>query len=187
MLNGCDISKWQKDVPDNMDFVICRAAYGKTIDSKFYSHMDKLKNKLVGAYLYAKTNEDPIECADVFIDIVNKCEQFGRTMILALDIEGTDAKRCNAVNWCSTWIKRVIEKTGIKPVLYIQSSMTNKFSELSKLDCGLWLAHWTSYSKIKHRGWKNWCLWQYSDSNGKLDLDKFNGTKEQYLKYCKGN
>lgn len=184
MLKGCDISKWQKEVPKNQDFVICRATYGTSIDSKFFEHLKNCKNELVGAYAYARTNKNWKQCADVFINAVKKDSRFQKSMILALDIEGADATRKNSFEWCLNFLTYVKRQTGINPVVYVQSSLCFKYKELERYNFGLWVAHWTKNKRPTFLGWKFWTLWQYSDSNGKLDLDYFNGTKEQFLKYC---
>lgn len=183
MLKGCDISKWQNEVPKNFDFVIMRATYGANIDSKFKQHLKNCDNELVGAYCYARTNKDWLQCAKTFIDVVKDDSRFGKSMILALDIEGADATRKNSIEWCVNWLMYVFRETGIKPIVYIQSSLTNKFKQLSDLDFGLWVAHW-NVKKPSFKGWNIWTMWQYSDSKGKLDLDFFNGKKEQFLRYC---
>lgn len=188
MLKGIDISKWQLKVPEGYDFIICRASYGKSKDSRFIKHIVEAKKKgykLLGAYHYAKTNQSYIDNANTFLSQVEQFAEIGTNILLALDIEGADLKRTNAVQWCINWLSYVEQKTGIKPVLYVQSSQCLKFKKVADLGYGLWVAHW-NVKQPKIVGWKFWALWQYSDSKGKLDLDYFNGTAEQYLKYCEG-
>lgn len=190
MLKGNDVSHWQTKTPTNVDFIIAKASEGiSNKDSKCLSHLSKAKKsgiELFGIYHYARTNTDWKKNADNFLSVCEKIETIGSNVLLALDIEGIDANRKNAVEWCKNWLLYVERKTGIKPLVYTSKSNTKKFEELAKLDFGLWVAHWTKNKKPTFEGWKIWALWQYSDGNGVLDYDYFNGTKKQFLKYCEG-
>ena len=181
-IHGCDISKWQKDAPHGFDFTVIRATHGNMIDpvaEHHYRNADGLK----GFYSFAKTNQNWLTCAKLFVRYVSRLTGGNEPVFLALDIEGTDAKRANAREWVRNWLAYIIRVTGIKPLLYVQSSLIPQYAEImNNLDVGLWVAHW-GVSKPRTTPLKTWAMWQYSDSKGKLDVDYFNGTKEQLRKY----
>lgn len=190
MLNGIDVSKWNTNpIYKGNEFVMARASCGKTYDRMFLTHIaNATKNGcLVGAYHFAKTNNDWLIDATTFLAQCEKTGLLGTELVLSLDIEGADATRKNSVDWVENWLTYVIRKTGVKPLVYLQSSLVSKYANvLKKLDCGLWVAHWTKSAKPTTKPINTWTMWQYSDSKGKLDLDKFNGTKEAFIKYAKG-
>ena len=189
MLKGLDVSLWQANNTINAlyDFAIVKASEGYNIkDRSFNNHLDRAKYvgmELVGAYHYARTHEDVTQNAANFLDVITKREELGKNMLLALDLEGEDINRPGAWDWARSWLDIVYNATGIRPVLYISGSYTPKGKKILDGNYGLWVAHW-GVNKPKTGVWPFWAVWQYSNSNGRLDLDYFNGTKEQYLKYC---
>lgn len=188
MLYGYDISHWNTHAPADCDFLIVKASEGETYkDPAFNRHLDSAKIhqiKLCGAYHYAKTNTDVEKNVDNFLKVVSSREEFGESMILALDIEGEDIKRKNCWDWVLQWCQLVFEKTGIRPLVYTSASYTSKMKKLYENNFGLWVAHW-NVEKPVIKVYPFWAIWQYSNGGGKLDADVFNGTVEQYLKYCK--
>lgn len=189
MLKGIDISHWNSAsaITKELDFVICKATEGNTYkDKTFLANLEKCSKlgiECVGAYHFAKTNQNVQDNVDNFVNTVMKAKQFGKSMILALDIEGIDITRKNAFQWCLDWLQLVELATGIKPVVYVSASYTKKMKEIASHGYGLWVAHWTKKPKPTFYNWKFWAFWQYGVVN-KLDRDYFNGTKEQYIKYC---
>lgn len=185
-----DISHYQKSsvINTTSDFVICKATEGRTYkDKSFKEHLKTCDNvgiKLVGAYHYAKTYNDVKADADNFINaIINTKALQEERLLLALDIEGEDLRRDNNFNWSLEWLKLVENATGVKPVIYISASYTDKLKKILDNDNGLWVANWNT-KEPKTGVYPFWALWQYAIIDH-IDRDMFNGTKEQYLKYCK--
>jgi len=183
-LSGCDVSEFQD--PDAMDFskfdfVMIRASYGLSTDDECAFHAKKVKSagKLIGFYHYAHPERNSVESeAQHFASIVRpylgKC-------ILALDYEGKALQV--GPKWAREWLDRVYELTGVKPVIYIQASAVGSYKTVLDGDYGLWIAHWGVDTPTIYP-WSFWALWQYSDSNGKLDVDYFNGSRGTWLKYA---
>lgn len=191
-LTGCDVSLWQAttQIKGTNDFCIVKASEGNTIkDPKFHQHLDRCKFVnigLVGAYHYAHTADKPEEDAALFLHQIHTRAELGENMILALDLEGEDLARANSLEWSRRWLDIVYADTGIKPLLYTSASYTKKMGIIVEGDYGLWVAHW-NVKKPSTGAWPFWAVWQYTVENNALDLDYFNGTKEQYLKYCKSD
>lgn len=187
MLKGCDLSHWNDNsvITSEYDFVIVKATEGTNFkDKTFNSKLDKCLSvgiELVGAYHYAKTNQSFEENVKNFLLAVSSRKEFKKNMILALDIEGQDIQRPNCWQWCLQWCKLVYEKTGIRPLIYTSASYTKYMKELYSNNFGLWVAHW-NVEKPKINVYPFYAVWQYTSTP--IDLDIFNGNKEQYLKYC---
>lgn len=191
MIYGIDVSKWQKTetVIKNLKgkkFVICKASEGKTLqDIAFEQHIETAEEngiELFGAYHYAKTYNAPSEDADNFLLQISSCKQLGESMLLALDFEGADAERKNAVQWALEWLQIVEKNTGIKPLIYTNSANTKKLAPILANDNGLWVAHY-GVSNPRFYCYPFWAIWQYTSKP--IDTNIFNGNVEQYLKYCK--
>lgn len=197
MLKGIDISGYQKSevMKDYLSngFVIIKASEGiNKMDSldTHYNYLHGAKDgkpdtkRLYGFYHYArpeynKGTEGAKKEADVFISLVG---HHAGHCIYALDWEGTALNY--DVNWAKVWLDRVYEKTGVKPLIYIQASETSlvKYNSIIKADYGLWIAHW-GVNKPSIGLWPFYAMWQYSSGNN-LDKDYFNGDKETFKKYC---
>lgn len=187
MLKGYDVSHWNTIVPMDADFIIAKASEGAIFkDKTFNQHLTSATGQymLVGAYHFAKTNTDVMKNVDNFIECISKRGELGHTMILALDIEGEDAKRKDAWKWCKQWLDEVYKRTGIKPVVYTNAANVKNLKEIADADYGLWVAHW-GVDKPTIKPYKFWALWQYSAKG--IDKDYFNGTVDQYIAYCKKN
>ena len=100
------------------DFVIVKATQGTSYKytSYFTSMAKKVINdkKLLGAYHYA-AGGDPKKEADYFISTV---KNYLNRAILCLDWEKIQNKSWGSKTWCSEFINRVKEKTGITCFLY---------------------------------------------------------------------
>lgn len=183
VLNGCDVSEWQSAgsiLYGNYDFAIIRSSYGLSADSECASHVKKVRaaGKLFGFYHYAHPEINAAEKeAKFFVSIVRP---YLGQCILALDYEG---KALNVgPKWARQWLDTVYDLTGVRPLIYLQGSAVKDYQEVLDSDYGLWVAHW-GVSSPSYKPWPFWAIWQYSDSNGKLDVDYFNGTEETWKKY----
>ena len=196
-LYGCDMSHWNSwENTANKDFVIIKATEGKTgVDKTLNTRKKLLNNILHGYYHYANsTKNEPYEEAEHFISHIK--DDLGNC-ILALDWEGNNTKHHSQdeAEWAFSWLTTVYLKTGVKPLIYINKSDLSSYGKLLKpmvaLDCGLWLADWTAttqtssykyYTLPKNCPWTFAAIHQYCGNT--LDLDRFNGTVEQFKKYC---
>lgn len=197
MLNGIDISHYNSNMCNPrdlnlMDFVIMKATEGKRFkDSKMPLFMNVLDDKrLYGFYHFARPDlgNDPEDEALHFINYVKR--YISNRSILALDVEENALNVKTLDNWCSTWAQIVEIETGILPMIYIQASSTKKISATAALGCGLWVAKWGNKpTKKQIEPWKFWAVWQFTNegnfSGVRCDLDVFNGSREQWMKYCK--
>lgn len=183
MLKGIDVSNWQKAMNFSCyDFVIMKASEGNGyVDKMMKNHLSNIGNKLYGFYHYARPDlgNSPEAEADFFISLIKN--HVGKAM-LALDWEGNSLNY--STTWALSWLRRVYQKTGVRPLIYISASQewSGNYNQIAKENFGLWVAHWKVVSPMV-KNWKLWAMWQY-DGDG-LDRDYFNGNRDQFLKYCK--
>ena len=186
-MNGIDISAWQGDAGIDLakvpyDFCIVKATEGTDYKNRYLdSHATAVQNKkkLLGVYHYANGGDYKAE-ADHFLTVVKK--YIGKA-VLVLDWEAKNNPQFgkNDLEWCLKWCNYVYQKTGIKPLIYIQKSAMNA---VKKAGYGLWVAQYPDYVETgyqKHpwnEGAYNCLLRQYtsvgklSGYSGSLDLNK---------------
>jgi len=179
------------------DFVIVKATQGVSYKyTSFFHTMIKraLKDsKLIGAYHYA-SGHDPIKEADYFISVV---KPYLGKIVLACDWEGYQNSKWGSKTWCTKFINRVKEKTGITCILYTgeDGCIQNK-SLAGKVP--LWFARYprnpkmsTSWTVPKLNWnlgvWKNYDIWQYTSTNEKVDRNTTKWTKADWNNYAMGN
>lgn len=199
-LHGADISRWQGTVnwdllKQNFDFVIMKASGG---DGGLYPDGQFARNKsearrvgiLHGFYHFAGGTQSPETEADQFVNTVGDLQ---KGEILVLDFEVSHA---DPVGFCYRFAKRVEARTGNKPLLYSNGARITGLDwlPLVKNDNGLWIASWGANNgaipanQPSTGAWNFWAIWQYTSRGAAanlspLDLDVFNGNKEQFQAY----
>lgn len=187
-MNGIDISSWQTGI--NLaavmaDFVIIKATEGTGYvnpDCDRAYQQAKRACKLRGVYHYANGG-DAIAEADYFLANI---EGYIKDAILCLDWESQNNALCGtggpARTWISNWCNRIVEKTGVKPLIYASASLYNEVSGIG--DYGLWIAQYADNSETGYQdtpwneGAYDCAIRQYSSHgrlsgwNGNLDLNK---------------
>ena len=195
MLHGIDISLYQrklnKDYIRSQDFVIIKASEGTTIkDPCLDMHYDTVHgatdgkpdpNKCYGFYHYARPERGngPVKEAEKFLSLVGHHAGYA---MFCLDWEGTAHKY--PISWAHEWMDHVFEQTGVRPLIYTSASYAKNMKEIADDNYGLWVAHW-GVKKPSTGAWPFWAVWQYQvDRTINVDQDYFNGSKEQFHKYC---
>lgn len=145
----------------------------------------------VGGYwfLYGKSATKE---ADTFVDAVKRLGYLGKC-VLAADYEADALKKGAA--WLKQFCERVTEKAGYKPIIYASGSVIES-QKLRKLGYELWCANYYLGDKringYNTKGMKKYIasakLWQFTENgyldgySGRLDLNRFDGTKSDWLK-----
>ena len=197
-MNGIDISNWQAGIDLSKvpaDFVIMKATQGTTYVSpdcdRQYQQARKL-GRLLGVYHYVDGSGATQE-ADYF---VGHCKGYIHDAILAIDWEQEQNHAWGNEAYLEQLVRRVIERTGVKPLIY---SMASRYAQVAavakKLDCGLWIAEYadmnpTGYQAHPWREGAYGCaIRQYASTGrlngwgGDLDLNIAYMTREQWAKY----
>ena len=191
---GIDVSRWQKDINWNSvhnsgySFAFVKATEGDgQTDSKFITNMNGAATNgiLVGAYHFARPDlgNSAIDEANYFVEVAGDYISQGYLRPV-LDLEcDTSLGKEYLSEWVKTWISTVSTKTGVFPIIYVNSNYATNYlnQDISRND--LWIAHWTDDPNLNPNIgiWTNWAFWQYSDKGqvsgieGDVDLDVFNG------------
>lgn len=187
-LHGTDQSKWQPNQITEGDFILCKATEGcgyvdPTCDAKY--QMNKAAGKLLGVYHYARPDlgNSPEAEAEFF---VNNIKGYIGEAILVLDWESANKWD---VSWAKRWLDKVKELTGIKPVIYMSSSVTFAYdwSAVVAGDYGLWVANYgnndgTNHGCPKVGYWGVIAMHQYTSNP--IDKDEFFGDANAWRAYA---
>lgn len=175
------------------DFVIIKATQG--ISYKYTSYFTSMikktiaDGKLAGAYHYA-AGGDPKKEADYFISIV---KNYIGKIILCLDWESIQNKAWGSKTWCTTFINRVKEKTGVTCFLYTGLDGCKQNKALAH-KVPLWFAgypknenSWTIPKFTYNLGnWSQYVIWQFTSGKEKCDRNTTKLTESQWKAYAKG-
>ena len=151
-LKGIDIADYQAELNAgtiDADFVIIKATQGTWyVNPVCDTHYQQAKaaGKLLGVYHYAEGGNPQAE-ADYFLKNI---QGYIKEAILCLDWEehiGQDAKNpvfgtAGAPTWIKTWCDYVFDKTGVRPLVYVQASALADVKGIG--DYGLWVAQYAS-------------------------------------------
>jgi lysozyme len=166
-LEGIDVSRWQATTPSlaGREFAFVRATYGTYPDGRYEQHAANVRKagKVLGAYAFGRN-------MSVAAQVTAFLATAGEADLFALDLEkdGSSARMTDAQ--ARAFIAGV-QATGRRVGLYHSES---GFPELGQdFD---WVANW-SREPARH-----WDIWQYTSDghiagyDGRLDLNRFNGT-----------
>lgn len=197
-LEGIDVSHWQGTIDwarvarSKVRFAIGKATEGQTYSDPTYGTNRsgaKAAGITWGAYHYARPDtsaNDALAEADHYVDTAALA---AGDLIPALDLEDSGGlSAADLTTWVRTWVERVADRTGAKPMIYTTASFwrTELADSTWFADNGytLWIANWgVSKPAVPASSWAGhgWTFWQYSSTgsvpgiSGSVDLDRFNG------------
>lgn len=198
-MNGIDIASYQAGIDLGKvpcDFVIVKATEGVGYvnpDCDRAVQQCIKHGKCWGTYHYVNGSGAVAE-ADYY---VNNIKGYLGKGILCIDWEGGSNRAWGNYAYLETLVSRVIERTGIKPLIYVQASAYAPTAAVAKRhDCGLWVAQYADMNATGYQGtpWNegaySCAIRQYSSAgrlsgwSGNLDLDKFYGDANAWRKYA---
>jgi hypothetical protein len=197
-----DVSSWQSLDAYNLgdfDGLIAKATEGTGyVDKMCDKHYQKAKGagKLRGVYHFArpdlnKGTDGARREAQFF---VKNIQGYIKDAILVLDYEVAPYSD----DWSFAFMEEVHNLTGVWPMLYASASKINGYNwQRTAANCGLWIAGYpakydvpypptptTKDMPYKIGQWGYWCIWQYSSSAGRLDVNITTINAEQWGKYA---
>ena len=197
-LNGIDISSYQSGIDLTVvpcDFVIIKATQGTGYvnpDCDRAYQQAKRAGKLRGTYHYVGGGNAVAE-ADYY---VNNIKGYLKDGLLAIDWEAEQNSAWGNEAYLEQLVRRVIERTGVKPLIY---SMASRYAQVAavakKLDCGLWIAEYADMNPTGYQAhpWREGAyacaIRQYASTGrlngwgGNLDLNIAYMTRDQWAKY----
>lgn len=197
-LNGIDIASYQTGINLSVvpcDFVIIKATQGTGYvnpDCDRAYQQAKRVGKLRGTYHYVGGGNAIAE-ADYY---VNNIKGYLKDGLLAIDWEAEQNSAWGNEAYLEQLVRRVIERTGIKPLIYSMASRYAQVAAIAKrLDCGLWIAQYGSNDPTGYQAhpWNEGAyacaIRQYASTGrlngwgGNLDLNIAYMTRDQWAKY----
>ena len=197
-MNGIDVSNWQAGIDlaaVPADFVIMKATQGTNYvspDCDRQYQQAKKAGRLLGVYHYV-AGGNAIAEADYFVTNING---YIGEAILAIDWEAEQNGAWGNEAYLEQLVHRVIERTGVKPLIY---SMASRYAQVAavakKLDCGLWIAQYADMNPTGYQAhpWREGAyacaIRQYTSAGrlngwgGNLDLNIAYMTRDQWAKY----
>ena len=197
-LNGIDISSYQSGIDLTVvpcDFVIIKATQGTGYvnpDCDRAYQQAKRAGKLRGTYHYVGGGNAVAE-ADYY---ANNIKGYLKDGLLAIDWEAEQNSAWGNEAYLEQLVRRVIERTGVKPLIY---SMASRYAQVAavakKLDCGLWIAEYADMNPTGYQAhpWREGAyacaIRQYTSTGrlngwgGDLDLNIAYMTRDQWAKY----
>ena len=198
-MNGIDVSNWQAGIDlaaVPADFVIMKATQGTNYispDCDRQYQQAKRAGKLRGTYHYVGGGNAQAE-ADYFVDNI---KGYIGEAILAIDWEAEQNGAWGNEAYLEQLVRRVIERTGVKPLIY---SMASRYAQVAtvakKLDCGLWIAQYASNDPTGYKAhpWNEGAyacaIRQYTSAGrlpgygGNLDLNIAYMDRNAWMKYA---
>ena len=198
-MNGIDISNWQNGINLDAvpyDFIIAKATQGKTYvspDCARQVEQARARGKLFGVYHYID-GSSAIGEADFFIDNIENWVGEG---MLCLDWESNQNSAWGNEDYLRQVAQRVIDRTGIPPVIYVQQSRMAQVKPIADaLSCALWIAQYANMNATGYQdapwneGAYSCAIRQYSSCgrlsgySGNLDLNKAYMDAAAWKKYA---
>lgn len=205
-LDGIDASHWQGNVNwtavknAGKQFAYIKATEGTHFtDSRFAHNWLQAKSAGVvrGAYHYFRALQPAMAQVDHYMNTVGMLEE--NDLPPALDVERTNnrsASRNQFIDGLNIWLTEIQGRTGRIPVIYTSQSA---WQELVNSDnfghYPLWVANFVPNPAITTpampRGWESYVIWQVSETgqvngvSGNVDLDVFNGSREDLITFLK--
>ncbi len=193
---GIDLSRYQSEVnfdtivKQNIHFAFLKATEGRNyIDPLFLSNWDESGRVGLrrGAYHFFSPSIPARQQAAHFVRHV-KLEHGDLPPVL--DFESTaNLSREQIVESLTQWIDVVEKNYGLKPIIYTNYKLYNKYIAGTFDDYPIWIAKY-GLKKPTLGGKQQWQFWQYDNKailngvKGAIDMNVFNGTLDQLDSLC---
>ena len=181
-VQGVDVSVYQGNFNwsgAGAEFGYARISDGTGyIDSTFDANWANMKSAgvLRGAYQFFEPSENEVTQANM---MVAKVGMLGRGDLPAMiDVEATGGQSpATIAAKIRHWLQIVEAGTGKRPFIYTGSYFwEGNVQDTTFGSYPIWIAAYGPKCPSLPPGWNNWLMWQYSDGNGTLDHDVFNGS-----------
>jgi lysozyme len=176
-------------------FAIARVSDGTTvIDPKFTANWQGMKaaGLVRGVYQFFRPNQDPVAQADILLNALAKGGSEDTDLPAVLDVETAGGVSNAAVRAAmKTWLDRVEQKTGRKPIIYTAAFMSSVIGT-GWTAYPLWVANYETTCPTMPSDWSKWKFWQYSSTvsvpgiTGNVDANHWNGTLQELIDWAKG-
>ncbi|CAN5148537.1 hypothetical protein BH09MYX1_BH09MYX1_58900 [soil metagenome] len=192
-VQGYDVSyyqgnfDWAAAKKNGVDFGYARISDGTGfMDPKFATNWAAMKSAgvLRGAYQFFEPSQDATAQANIVVKALGKLGD--GDLPAMIDVEATGGQSGGTIAArVKTWLQIVEKGTGRRPFIYSGSYFwQDNVGDTTLGAYPFWIAAYGATCPSLPPGWKNWLFWQYSDGNGSLEHDVFNGTLAQLQAYA---
>jgi GH25 family lysozyme M1 (1,4-beta-N-acetylmuramidase) len=201
-VNGIDVSYYQGviDWPtvkaSGIEFAFIRLSDGANFrDPKFDVNWQGAKSAGVirGAYQFFRPGQNVDTQANMMIAAIGTYQPGDLPPVI--DVEATsNLSPATVATRVKEWVAKVKAALGVDPIVY-----TGKYfwrdqvgGERALATNALWIAQYTSLCPDIPTPWTRWTFWQHSDRGTvsgireRVDLNKFNGTRDDLLAFAGG-
>lgn len=180
-----------------VSFVYIKATEGRTVLNRYYlSDLREARRHgiAVGSYHFYSPTTSGEQQALWFL---KKASIGTKDLPPVLDIEPTETQitrmggEARLFTEVTAWLKTVTSRTGRKPILYVsQNFINNHLEKASPYIKGheVWIARYSEFKPYVHL--LHWQLTPHGRVNGitgEVDINVYNGTKEQFIEYLSRN
>jgi len=148
------------------------------IDPQFDGNWARMKSAgvLRGAYQFFEPAQDPVAQANLMVQKVGRLGEGDMPAMIDVEVTGGQSPATIAAR-VRTWLQIVESGTGRRPIIYTGSFFwEDNVRDTTFGQYPIWIAAYGVSCPSLPAGWTNWLMWQYSDGNGALDHDVFNGS-----------
>ncbi|MCU1277479.1 MAG: putative rane protein, partial [bacterium] len=204
VVKGVDVSHydgtidWAKVHGAGIAFAFMKATENTTfVDPTYAANFKNARANgvIAGAYHFFRPAADATAQADFFVQTAGV--PAAGDLPLTIDLEATDnVAGATVASSAITFLQRVEQKTGRKPIVYTSASFLSSIGNPSTFGAyTLWVANWqVSCPKIPSPAWSDWLFWQDSSTGTiagipatAVDTNQFNGTLGDLQGYVNGS
>lgn len=191
---GPNSPKVDGEVNYPVDFVFIKCSEGMDLLSAYYNaDLDSCLSRgiRVAPYHFFSSKSKAIDQAANFIAHARIGEATMRPM-LDVEPEEPQLRQMGGIKGCidgmTTFVTEVKKATGRNCVLYLNQNFVERYYNLfpdALRECDIWIARYH-----QRHPWSKHCIWQFSSRGrvngiyGDVDLDVFNGTREDFERWC---
>ena len=204
-VRGVDVSSHQGEIDwpvladQDIQFAYIKATEGSSfVDKKFHFNWDNARQTAlkVGAYHFFSYDSSGSTQADNFINTVPKTSDMLPPVIdieFYGDKEKNPPKTENVQKELSVMLDKLETHYGVKPVIYATGKSYSLYISGDYDEYDIWIRN--VYTKPSLQDDRSWIIWQYSHKeklqgyNGTekfIDMNVFNGTQEEFLRWSDG-
>ena len=203
-IKGVDVSEYQGEIDWNkikdqgISFAFIKATEGKEgKDNYFDSNFQKLKEMdiLIGCYHFFSFESSGEEQATNYINVVGNIENDESLILPIIDVEyynyykKAKPNKERILQELQKMLDKLEKTYKIKPMIYTTEEFYNDYIQNSFLNYDIWIRNILIKPKLENREWKFWQytgrgrLEGYEGSEKFIDLNVFNGSKEEFDKF----
>ncbi len=200
-VRGVDVSEYQGEVDwdkikeQGISFAFIKATEGSESKDEFFDeNFEKLKNMdmFLGCYHFFSFESDGNSQAQNYINVVGNVEDDDSIFIPIIDIEYYSyyKKAKPSKEWVTEELQEMADKLEstyrVKPIIYTTMEFYDYYIDGNFSDYDIWIRNIITKPNLENTDWK---FWQYTGKgrldgyNGEekfIDLNVFNGTKEEF-------